>query len=77
MAADVCFGAILADAGYGLSASFRQGLSARGLAWAVGWRRGVKGPLSARFGALRVSWMGRLSAFLLKVSAKCRANGHG
>lgn len=27
---------MLADAGYGLSASFRQGLSARGLAWAVG-----------------------------------------
>jgi SRSO17 transposase len=29
-------GAVLADAGYGLSAPFRQGLSARGLAWAVG-----------------------------------------
>ncbi len=27
---------MLADAGYGLSASFRQGLSERGLAWAVG-----------------------------------------
>jgi SRSO17 transposase len=36
MAAGVRFGAVLADAGYGLSASFRQGLSARGLAWAVG-----------------------------------------
>jgi SRSO17 transposase len=98
------FGAVLADAGYGLSASFRQGLSARGLAWAVGvpkhqkvypadvslifpvvkrgrprknqipdqlsvaaeamltkakwrkvsWRRGVKGPLTARFAALRI-----------------------
>ena len=35
-AAGVRFGAVLADAGYGLSASFRQGLSARGLAWAVG-----------------------------------------
>jgi SRSO17 transposase len=104
MAADVRFGAVLADAGYGLSAPFRQGLSARGLAWAVGipkhqkiypanvslifpvagrgrprknkipdqlsvaaetmlakakwkkvsWRRGLKGPLSARFAALRV-----------------------
>jgi SRSO17 transposase len=104
MAAGVRFGAVLADAGYGLSASFRQGLSARGLAWAVGvpkhqkvysagvslifpasrrgrprknqipdqlsaaaetmlaeakwrkvsWRRGVKGPLSARFAALRI-----------------------
>jgi SRSO17 transposase len=100
----VRFGAVLADAGYGLSASFRQGLSARGLIWAVGvpkhqkvypvgvslicpvskrgrprqnpipdqlsasaetmlagakwrkvsWRRGVKGPLSARFAALRI-----------------------
>jgi SRSO17 transposase len=104
MAQGVRFGAVLADAGYGLSASFRQGLSARGLAWAVGvpkhqkaypagvslifpvtgrgrprknqipdqlslsaetmlagarwrkvsWRRGVKGPLSARFAAVRV-----------------------
>jgi SRSO17 transposase len=103
-AAGVRFGAVLADAGYGLSAPFRQGLSARGLAWAVGipkhqkvypanvslifpvagrgrprkkqipdrlsaaaemmlakakwrkvsWRRGVKGPLSARFAALRI-----------------------
>jgi len=34
--AGVRFGAVLADAGYGLSAPFRQGLSARGLAWAVG-----------------------------------------
>ncbi len=104
MTAGVCFGAVLADAGYGLSASFRQGLSARGLAWAVGvpkhqkvypagvslifpvagrgrprknqipdqlsgaaetmlatatwrkvsWRRGTKGPLTARFAALRI-----------------------
>ena len=30
------FGCVLADAGYGLSASFRQGLSERGLKWAVG-----------------------------------------
>ena len=30
------FGCVLADAGYGLSAPFRQGLSARGLVWAVG-----------------------------------------
>jgi SRSO17 transposase len=100
----VRFGAVLADAGYGLSAAFRQGLSARGLVWAVGvpkhqkvypagvsvifpvagrgrprknqipdqlsvgaetmlaeakwrkvsWRRGVKGPLSARFAAARI-----------------------
>lgn len=103
-AAGVRFGCVLADAGYGMSAPFRQGLSERGLAWAVGipfrqkvypadvgmifpiagrgrprknaipdaksisakamlemarwrkvsWRRGTKGPLSARFAAVRV-----------------------
>lgn len=36
MTLDVRFGVVLADAGYGLSAPFRQGLSARGLTWAVG-----------------------------------------
>ena len=35
-AAGVRFGCVLADAGYGLSASFRKGLSDRGLTWAVG-----------------------------------------
>lgn len=35
-AGGVRFGCVLADAGYGLSAHFRQGLSERGLAWAVG-----------------------------------------
>jgi SRSO17 transposase len=35
-AAGVRFGCVLADAGYGLSAPFRQGLSERGLRWAVG-----------------------------------------
>ena len=30
------FGYVLADAGYGISASFRRALSARGLLWAVG-----------------------------------------
>ena len=35
-AAGVRFGCVLANAGYGLSASFRQGLSERGLSWAVG-----------------------------------------
>ncbi len=98
------FGCVLADAGYGLSAPFRQGLSERGLTWAVGvggrqkvypvdvalvfpvagrgrprknhvpdmksvsaektlatapwrmlsWRRGTKGPLKARFAAMRI-----------------------
>ena len=35
-AAGARFGCVLADAGYGLSAPFRQGLSERGLRWAVG-----------------------------------------
>ena len=35
-AAGVRFATVLADAGYGLSAPFRQGLGARGLKWAVG-----------------------------------------
>ncbi len=35
-AAGVRFGCVLADAGYGLSAPFRQALSTRGLCWAVG-----------------------------------------
>ena len=108
IAAGVTFGCVLADAGYGVSVSFRQALSARGLTWAVGiprsvrvfpadvttaiprprpgrhhgrprhrplpsapsqsaeamlaavrwrrltWRTGTKGPLSARFAAVRV-----------------------
>jgi SRSO17 transposase len=104
IAAGVRFGAVLADAGYGMSAEFRQALSAGGLAWAVGiprhqkvyprdvelvfpvaargrprkrhvpnvlsasvedmltqakwrtlaWRKGTKGPLKARFAAVRV-----------------------
>lgn len=98
------FGCVLADAGHGLSAPFRQGLSERGPTWAVGvgarqkvypvdvallfpvagrgrprknhvpdamsvsaektlatapwrtlsWRRGTKGPLKARFAAVRI-----------------------
>src|SRR6201981_671804 len=36
IATGVCFGCVLAGAGYGLSAPFRQGLTARKLTWAVG-----------------------------------------
>jgi SRSO17 transposase len=36
------FGVVLADAGYGASAAFRQGLSERGLTWAVGIPRNQK-----------------------------------
>jgi SRSO17 transposase len=42
IAAGVRFGCVLADAGYGLSAPFRQGLTARSLAWAVGIPRQLK-----------------------------------
>ena len=42
MAAGVRFGCVLADAGYGLSAPFRQGLTARNLVWAVGIPRHLK-----------------------------------
>ena len=41
-AAGMRFGTVLADAGYGLSAPFRQGLSARKLRWAVGIPRHQK-----------------------------------
>jgi SRSO17 transposase len=36
IAAGARFGRVVADAGYGVSAAFRQGLSGRGLTWAVG-----------------------------------------
>jgi SRSO17 transposase len=42
IAAGVRFGCVLADSGYGLSAPFRQGLTARKLAWAVGIPRHLK-----------------------------------
>src|SRR4029077_230811 len=42
IAAGVGFGTVLADAGYGMGAEFRQALSARGLAWAVGIPRHQK-----------------------------------
>src|SRR5829696_7410943 len=42
IAAGARFGCVLADAGYGLSAPFRQGLTARKLTWAVGIPRHLK-----------------------------------
>ena len=42
IAAGMRFGCVLADAGYGLSAPFRQGLTARKLTWAVGIPRHLK-----------------------------------
>ncbi len=42
IATGVRFGCVLADAGYGSSAPFRQGLTARKLAWAVGIPRHLK-----------------------------------
>src|SRR6266404_6198597 len=42
IAAGVRFGCVLEDAGYGMSAPLRQGLTARKLAWAVGIPRDLK-----------------------------------
>ena len=42
LAAGVRFGTVLADAGYGTSAAFRQGLDMRHLRWAVGIARNQK-----------------------------------
>ena len=42
VAAGVRLGCVLADAGYGMSAPFRQGLTARKLVWAVGIPRHLK-----------------------------------
>jgi SRSO17 transposase len=42
IAAGVRFGCVLADAGYGMSAQFRRGLTARKLSWAVGIPRHLK-----------------------------------
>jgi len=42
ISAGVRFGNVLADAGYGMSAPFRQGLTARKLTWAVGIPRHLK-----------------------------------
>ena len=41
-AAGAVFGCVLADAGYGSAAEFRQALSARGHAWAVGIRTNMQ-----------------------------------
>src|SRR3981189_2572014 len=42
IAAGARFGCVLADAGYGMRAPFRQELTARKLAWAVGMLRPLK-----------------------------------
>lgn len=42
IAGGIRFGCVLADAGYGLSAPFRQGLTRRNLTWAVGIPRHLK-----------------------------------
>jgi SRSO17 transposase len=53
IAAGVRFGCVLADAGYGMSAPFRQALTARKLTWAVGIPRHLKAYQSADFAVLR------------------------
>ncbi len=60
-AAGVRFGCVLADAGYGLSAPFRQGLTARNLAWAVGIPRHLKVyPVDVRSEAAHVAGISRI-----------------
>jgi len=59
-AAGVTFGAVLADAGYGTSAAFRQALAARGLTWAVGVLRTQKVyPATVRLHPPRAQLTGR------------------
>jgi len=61
-AAGVRFGTVLADAGYGTSAAFRQALSARGLTWAVGVLSTQRVyPLDVRLRPARPGQMGRPS----------------
>lgn len=52
LAAGVCFGCALTDAGYGMSAEFRRGLSQRKLNWAVGIPRTQKVYTTA----VRLTW---------------------
>jgi SRSO17 transposase len=51
-AAGARFGLVLADAGYGTCAAFRQALSARGLTWAVG----IRTQLQLYPATVRLSW---------------------
>ena len=57
-AAGLRFGCVLADAGYGLSAPFRQALSERGLTWPSAWGHARR--------SIRVMWR---SSFLSLVEA--------
>ena len=60
MEAGASFGDVLADAGYGMCAAFRKGLSERGLLWAVGILPNQKVyPHDARLAPMRGQRMGR------------------
>jgi SRSO17 transposase len=62
ISAGVRFGCVLADAGYGISAPFRQGLTARKLAWAVGIPRHLNVyPVGVQFIRPRTKGRGRPS----------------
>jgi SRSO17 transposase len=63
IAAGVRFGAVLADAGYGMGAEFRQALSARGLAW------------RSAFPATRRSTRARSNSCFPSPDAAARASG--
>jgi SRSO17 transposase len=71
ISAGVRFGCVLADAGYGISAPFRQGLTARKLAWAVGIPRHLKVyPIGVRFTRPRTKGRGRPSKHVPNILSK-------
>ena len=67
-AAGIRFGRVVTDAGYGISAAFRQGLSTRGLLWAAGIPKVQN--VYTRAGS---SWRGRWRAPDAHASTRCRA----
>ncbi len=83
IAAGVRFGCVLADAGYGLSAPFHQGLTARKLAWAVGIPRHLKvypadvqmmWPVAGR--GAKPLWWGFVGVVFNRVNSRMAAHGH-
>jgi len=71
ISAGVRFGCVLADAGYGISAPFRQGLTARKLAWAVGIPRHLKMyPVGVQFIRPRTKGRGRPSKHVPNILPK-------
>jgi len=68
IATGVRFGCVLADSGYGLSAPFRRGLTARKLTWAVGIPRHLKVYPAA------VKMIGRLPGAVVPAGGRSRTS---